>query len=97
MRVAEEKEPRYHLLLFVSGASPRSLRAVAAVRKLCEQFLSGLYALEVIDAFRDPDFARECQIVALPSLLRLKPTPRLLLVGDMSDPKPLAAGLGLAP
>lgn len=97
MQAAEPEGKRYELLLFVSGASPRSLRAVAAVRTLCEQALSGCYALDVIDAFRDPDFARECQIVALPTLVRLKPAPRLLLVGDMSAARPLAVGLGLGP
>ena len=95
MQAAEQEEDRYSLLLFVSGATPRSLHAVAAVRKLCEQRLSGRYTLDVIDAFRDPVAAREYQIVALPTLLRLKPTPVLLFVGDMSDTKPLAAGLGL--
>jgi circadian clock protein KaiB len=97
VHAAEQEGKRHELLLFVSGATPRSLRTVAAVRKLCERFLSGLYTLDVIDAFRDPEFARDCQIVALPTLLRLKPTPKLLLVGDMSDPGPLVAGLGLAP
>ncbi len=95
MHAPEPEGKRYELLLFVSGATPRSLRAVAAVRKLCDQFLSGLYTLDVIDAFRDPVAARHHRIVALPTLLRLEPTPRLLLVGDMSDPRPLAAGLGL--
>jgi circadian clock protein KaiB len=87
----------YRLLLFVSGATPRSLRAVAAVRKLCEKSLAGRYTLDVIDAFRDPVAARDHQIVVLPTLLRLSPSPRLLLVGDMSETAPLAAGLGLPP
>jgi circadian clock protein KaiB len=86
----------YRFLLFVSGATPRSMRTVAAVRRLCEKWLQGRYSLEVIDAFRDPVAARERQIVALPTLLRLAPTPRRLFVGDMSDERPLAAGLGLA-
>jgi circadian clock protein KaiB len=84
------------LLLFVSGATPRSMRAVATVRKLCDDRLKGRYRLDVIDAFRDPEAARDHQIVALPTLLRLTPTPKRLFVGDMSDVAPLAAGLGLA-
>lgn len=92
---AEKGEP-FKLLLFVSGATPRSMRAVATVRKLCETLLAGRYRLEVIDAFRDPVAARDHQIVALPTLLRMAPTPKRLFVGDMSDPAPLADGLGLA-
>jgi len=93
----DERGGEYRLLLFVSGATPRSLRAVAVVRRLCERNLSGRYTLDVIDAFRNPVAARDHQVVALPSLLRLMPTPKLLFVGDMSDPGRLAAGLGLAP
>jgi circadian clock protein KaiB len=89
-------EPQFRLLLFVSGATPRSMRAVATVRKLCEKFLGGQYQLDVVDAFRDPVAARDNQIVALPTLLKLAPTPKRLFVGDMSDLTPLAAGLGLA-
>ena len=83
------------LRLFVSGATPRSMRAIATVRKLCEARLTGGYSLEVIDIFRNPGAARENQIVALPTLLKLAPVPKRLFVGDMSDTSPLAAGLGL--
>ena len=86
----------FRLLLYVSGATPRSMRAVAVVRKLCDDHLKGRYRLDVIDVFRNPEAARENQIVALPTLLRLSPRPKRLFVGGMSDAAPLAAGLGLA-
>ena len=91
----QSPEP-FRLRLFVSGATPRSMRAVAAVRKLCEAKLAGRYSLEVVDIYRNPGSAREHQIVALPTLLKLAPVPKRLFVGDMSDTAPLAAGLGLA-
>jgi circadian clock protein KaiB len=91
-----EEADLYRLLLFVSGATPRSMRAVATVRKLCEESLVGRYELKVVDVFRDPLLARDYQIVALPTLLKLAPNPRRLFVGEMSDIAPLIAGLGLA-
>ncbi len=84
------------LRLFVSGATPRSMRAVAAVRKLCEARLPGHYTLDVIDIYRDPVAARENQIVAVPTLVKLAPTPKRFFIGDMTDTGPLASGLGLS-
>jgi len=91
----ERNADQFHLLLFVSGATPRSTRAVAAVRRLCESHLADRCQFEVIDVFRNPLAAQEHQIVALPTLLKLAPTPKRMFVGDMSDLAPLAAGLGL--
>jgi len=91
-----EGREAYRLLLFVSGATPRSMRAVAAVRNLCDARLPGAYRLDVIDAFLDPVLARDHQILALPTLLRLAPGPTKMFVGDISDPVRLAAGLGLS-
>ena len=72
------------------------MRAVVAVRKLCEARLAGHYSLEVIDIYRDPQAAREYQIVAVPTLIKLGPTPKRLFVGDLTDIGPLASGLGLS-
>lgn len=83
------------LYLFVSGATPRSMRAVGAVRKLCESRLAGRYTLNVIDIYRDPVAVRENQIVAAPTLVKLAPLPKQMFVGDMTDTVRLAAGLGL--
>ena len=88
--------PEYRLRLFVSGATSRSLRAVATIRAICEAALAGRYSLEVIDIYLNPLSARENQVFAVPSLLKLAPLPKRLFVGDMSDTAPLFAGLGLA-
>ncbi len=91
----DDKSPdKLRLRLFVSGATPRSMRAVAVVRKLCEASAEG-YSLEVVDIYLNPEAARENQIVALPTLVKLAPIPRRMFVGDMSDTAPLVAGLGL--
>jgi circadian clock protein KaiB len=87
----------YQLRLFVSGATRRSLTAVATVRAVCEAALAGRYSLEVIDIYRDPLSARAHQVFAVPTLLKLAPIPKRMFVGDMSDTAPLFAGLGLRP
>jgi len=98
MAASEEDRPdlsEYQLRLFVSGATRRSLKAVATVRAVCEASLAGRYSLEVIDIYVNPLSAREHQVFAVPTLLKLAPIPKRLFVGDMSDTAPLFAGLGL--
>ena len=89
-------QDRLTLRLFVGGASPRSLRAIAAVRRICEAARAGRYDLEVIDIFLNPEATLRDQIVAVPTLLRMAPEPKRWLVGDMSETSSLAANLGLA-
>ena len=89
-------EAEYQLRLFVSGTTPRSLRAVATVRRLCEKVLAGRFDLDVIDIYDHPAAARAAQIVAVPTLVKTAPAPKRLLVGDMTDGARLLAGLGLA-
>lgn len=85
----------YQFRLFVSGTTPRSLRAVSVVRGLCEEFLAGRYTLEITDVFDCPEAAKAEQVVAVPTLIMKAPVPRQIFVGDMSDTARLLAGLGL--
>ncbi len=87
---------RYRLTLFVTGATARSLRAVENVRRFCEQELSGLYELEVIDLYRFPERAKVDQVVAAPTLLRHWPNPARYAIGDMSNTASLRAAIKVA-
>jgi circadian clock protein KaiB len=71
------------------------MRAIAVVRKLCETAAAEGYTLEVVDIYQDPVAARDNQIVALPTLVKMAPVPKRMFIGDMSDVGPLEAGLGL--
>ena len=86
---------RYVLKLYVTGATARSLRAIANVKGICEQYLKGRYDLEVVDIYRRPDLLRSDQIVAVPTLIKKLPLPLCLLVGDLSRTEQVLQGLGL--
>ena len=87
----------YVLRLYVTGATARSLRAVANLKAVCEQYLKGRYDLEVVDVYRWPAMVREDQVVAVPTLIKRLPVPLRLLVGDLSSTEQVLRGLGLAP
>ena len=85
----------YVLTLYVTGATPRSLRAIANLKAICEEYLRGRYKLEVVDIYRQPELLRRDQIVAVPTLIKKLPEPLRLLVGDLSKTEQVLQGLGL--
>lgn len=86
---------RFVLKLYVTGATARSLRAIANVKAICEQYLKGRYRLEVVDIYRSPERLSKDQIVAVPALIKQLPVPVRLLVGDLSRTDQVLIGLGL--
>lgn len=90
-----EADKSYRLRLYVSGTTPRSSRAVANIRAICEHYLTGRYELDVVDLYQEPAMAREAQIIAAPTLVKETPFPRRKIVGDMSDEGKVLLGLDL--
>lgn len=88
---------RYVLRLYVAGTSPRSIRAIAHARALCERRLAGCHELTIIDLYQAPERAALDQIVAAPTLLKLAPAPPRAILGDLSDERRLLEALDLAP
>ena len=89
--------PRWALTLYVNGASPRSVAAISAVRRLCDEDLAGRVDLDVVNAADHPAMALRDQIVALPTLVKHSPAPLRRLVGDLSDLERVRVGLDLGP
>ncbi len=85
----------YVLRLYVTGTTPQSVRAIANVKKLCEEYLQGRYTLEVIDLYQQPQLAQGEQIIAAPTLIKKLPLPLRRLIGDMSNTERVLVGLDL--
>jgi circadian clock protein KaiB len=90
-----EIDPVYVLQLYITGASPNSTRAVSNIKNICEQHLKGRYTLEIIDVYQQADMAQAKQILALPLLIKLAPSPQKRLIGNMSDTGKVLKGLEL--
>lgn len=89
------RRAEYILRLYVTGSTPRSLKAIYNLKKFCEEHLPDEYDLEVIDIYEDPDAARAEQIIAAPTLIKRLPAPLRRFVGDLSNPQKLLTGLGI--
>ena len=87
-------KPRVHKLrLYVAGQTPKSIRAFANLKALCEEHLKGSYQIEVIDLLKHPQLARGDQIVAIPTLVRRLPPPVRKIIGDLADTVKVLVGL----
>ena len=87
----------YNLRLYVAGQTPKSMAAIANLKKICEQHLPGRYDIEIIDLMKDPALARRDQIVAIPTLIRELPEPLKRIIGDLSNVEKVLVGLDIQP
>ena len=85
----------HHLRLYVAGQSPKSVRAVENLRRVCEEHLSGRYEIELVDLLENPHLARSDEIIAVPTLIRKLPEPLRRIIGDLSDTEKVLVGLQL--
>ena len=87
------KKEQYLLKLYITGMTPRSVRAIENIKKICEEHLQGRYDLEVIDLYLRPHLAQGEQIIAAPTLIKKLPLPLRRIIGDMSDFERVLVGL----
>lgn len=95
LKKGKHLEGQYVLKLYVTGSTPRSSRAIANIRALCEEYLAGRYDLEIIDLYQQPAEAIAGQIIAAPTLVKKFPAPPRRMVGDLSDRNRVILGLDL--
>lgn len=90
-------EERWELRLYVAGQTPKSMEALANLKKICEEYLAGQYTIEVIDLLKKPQLAAGDQILAIPTLVRNLPPPLRKIIGDLSDKERVLVGLNIVP
>jgi circadian clock protein KaiB len=87
--------PEYELRLYITGATPNSVKAIANIRNICESFLKDRYALQIIDVYQNAPMAQQEQIIALPLLVKKLPLPERKLIGDLSETEKVLKALGV--
>jgi circadian clock protein KaiB len=97
METAATAKAHYVLQLYITGATPCSMRAIVNIRKICEEHLQGRYDLKVVDISQNPTLAEGEKIIATPTLIKKLPLPLPLrrFIGDMSQTERILLGLDL--
>lgn len=94
-KVVPGPECPVQLRLYVAGQTPKSLAALANLKRICVEHLDGKYTLEVIDLIKNPQLAQGDQILAIPTLVRNLPQPIRKIIGDLSNVDRVLVGLDL--
>ena len=81
--------------LYVSGMSSRSMEAIENIKSLCNNRIPGKFELEIIDLYKNPEAATEHQIIFSPSLIKLQPPPKRILIGTFTDTEKVMTLLGI--
>lgn len=88
---------KWNLRLYVAGQTPKSIIALANLKRICEEHMEGRYTIEIIDLMDNPQLARRDQIVAIPTLVRELPSPLKRIIGDLSNTERVLVGLDVQP
>jgi len=83
------------LRLYVAGTTQNSLTAFDNLKKICAEHLDCRYRIEVIDLIKNPQLAKDHQIIAVPTLIRKLPTPVKKIIGNLSNTEKVLVGLDL--
>jgi circadian clock protein KaiB len=83
------------LRLYIAGAAPNSVQAIANLEAICREYLKGGHRLEVVDVLEHPKRAIAEGVLVTPSLTKVSPLPAANVVGNLSDTDKVLLGLGL--
>jgi circadian clock protein KaiB len=89
------RERALSLRLFVAGDSPDSAIAVANLKALFPNDESPHVEIEIVDVQREPARAARDEIMVTPTLLKLSPSPRCRILGNLKNRDALLHLLGI--
>ena len=75
----------YSFILYVAGTLPNSVQAVSNLKRICADHLLRDYRLEVVDVLREPQRGLRDGIFLTPTLVKLEPEPKQIVMGNLSD------------
>ncbi len=81
--------------LYITGATPRSRKAIENFKELCERYLPEQCDVQIIDMYQQPELIKKAQIVVSPTLVKELPLPLQKFIGDLSNVEDIALELGL--
>lgn len=90
-----EKPPSLVLRLYIANSTPRSQLARTNLQTLCDRYLERGYQVQIIDIVHDPDAAFRDDILATPTLVRIRPSPQKTLIGSLSNSASVLRALDL--
>ena len=73
------------LRLFIAGMSTRSIQAIENIKAICLEHVPDDHALEIIDIYQQPEYAKDYDLIGIPTLVKEQPLPTQYIMGNLSD------------
>jgi circadian clock protein KaiB len=94
-RYAKPGGETYVFRLFVAGNESNSLQAKGNLVRLCDQHVKGRYKIETVDVLKDAAAAHKNNVLVTPTLILIKPPPKVTVFGNLNDTRQVLAALRL--
>jgi circadian clock protein KaiB len=94
-RYAKPGGETYAFRLFVAGNESNSSQARGNLARLCEEHIKGRYTIDAVDVLKDATAAHKDNVLVTPTLILIKPLPKVIVLGNLSDTRRVLAALRL--
>lgn len=85
----------YLFRIYLAGGAPNSVRALANLYAICRKHFPASHRIEVIDVLQEPMRALAESILVTPTVVKVKPAPEQILIGNLSEEEEVLRALGL--
>jgi len=85
----------YVFQLFVAGDEPNSALARENLGRLCDAHLPGRFEIHTVDVLKHAEVAYKHNVIVTPTLILIRPLPRVTLFGTLRDAGQVLAALRL--
>jgi len=89
------RQATFKFLLYTAEDTQNSAQALENLTSICNTHLKDRFEIEVIDVVRHPQRALADGIRMTPTLLKLAPGPKQLIVGTLSQTQRVMMALGI--
>ena len=92
---AKAARETYVFRLFVAGDESNSSQARRNLTRICEEHIKGHHKIDIVDVLKDAAAAHKNNVVVTPTLILVKPLPKVIVLGNLNDSKQVLAALRL--
>jgi len=85
----------YVFRLFVAGNESNSAQARVNLARICEEHIKGRYKIDAVDVLKDATAAHKNNVLVTPTLILIKPLPKVAVLGNLNDTRQVLAALRL--
>jgi circadian clock protein KaiB len=85
----------YIFRLFVAGNESNSAQARGNLTRLCATHIKGPHKIDTVDVLKDAASAHKNNVLVTPTLILIKPLPKVTILGNLSDTRQVLGALRL--